>query len=76
MNDPMQDSDFTTKENQLPNQLDTNGYQNTEYSVNVSIEPNHESEILEIKYDGQEIYKQLDNYKYFLFLFKTAYYFF
>jgi hypothetical protein len=28
-------------------------------SVKVSIEPNHESEIFEIKYDGQEIYKEL-----------------
>ncbi len=30
----------------------------SEYSVDVSIEPNHECEILEIKYDGQEIYKE------------------
>jgi hypothetical protein len=30
-------------------------------SVRVSIEPNHESEIFEIKYDGQELYKELAN---------------
>ena len=29
-----------------------------EFSVNVSIEPNHECEVYEIKYDGQEIYKE------------------
>ena len=29
------------------------------YAVDVSIEPNHECEIVEIKYDGQEIYKEL-----------------
>ena len=29
-----------------------------EYSVKVSIEPNHEREVFEIKYDGQEIYKE------------------
>lgn len=28
------------------------------YSVNISIEPNHECEIQEIKYDGDEIYKE------------------
>jgi hypothetical protein len=28
------------------------------YSVDVSIEPNHECEVVEIKYDGQEIYKE------------------
>lgn len=28
-------------------------------SVCVSIEPNHECEIFEMKYDGQEIYKEL-----------------
>ena len=27
-------------------------------SVDVSIEPNHELELLEIKYDGQEVYKE------------------
>ena len=26
--------------------------------VTVSIEPNHESEIFELKYDGQEVYKE------------------
>ena len=31
---------------------------NRHYSVNVSIEPNHEFEIQEIKYDGEEIYKE------------------
>jgi hypothetical protein len=31
---------------------------NDEYSVNVKIEPNHEFEIQEIKYDGEEIYKE------------------
>ena len=30
----------------------------SQYSVDVSIEPNHECEIIEIKYDGQEIYKE------------------
>ena len=30
----------------------------SDYSVNVSIEPNHEVEILEMKYDGQELYKE------------------
>ena len=30
----------------------------SEFSVKVSIEPNHECEIYEIKYDGQEIYKE------------------
>jgi hypothetical protein len=29
------------------------------YSVDVSIEPNHECEIVEMKFDGQEIYKEL-----------------
>ena len=29
-----------------------------DFSVKVSIEPNHECEIYEIKYDGQEIYKE------------------
>lgn len=28
------------------------------YSVDVSIEPNHECEIVEMKFDGQEIYKE------------------
>ena len=27
-------------------------------AVEVSIEPNHECEIIEVKYDGQEIYKE------------------
>ncbi len=31
---------------------------NDDYSVNISIEPNHECEIQEIKYDGEEIYKE------------------
>ena len=31
---------------------------NRHYSVNISIEPNHEFEIQEIKYDGEEIYKE------------------
>ena len=31
------------------------------YSVDVSIEPNHECEIVEMKFDGQEIYKELVN---------------
>ena len=35
----------------------TNNNSNETY-VNVSIEPNHECEIQEIKYDGQEIYKE------------------
>ena len=30
----------------------------SQYSVDVSIEPNHECEIIEVKYDGQEIYKE------------------
>jgi hypothetical protein len=30
----------------------------SEFSVDVSIEPNHECEIIEVKYDGQEIYKE------------------
>ena len=29
-----------------------------DHSVNVSIEPNHECEVIEIRYDGQEIYKE------------------
>ncbi len=29
-----------------------------DYSVDVSIEPNHECEIVEMKFDGQEIYKE------------------
>jgi hypothetical protein len=29
-----------------------------DFSVPVSIEPNHELEIQEIKYDGEEIYKE------------------
>ena len=32
--------------------------QPSEYTVDVSIEPNHECEIIEVKYDGQEIYKE------------------
>lgn len=30
----------------------------SEYAVDVSIEPNHECEIIEVKYDGQEVYKE------------------
>jgi hypothetical protein len=30
----------------------------SDFSVKVSIEPNHECEIYEIKYNGQEIYKE------------------
>ncbi len=30
-----------------------------ELTVDVSIEPNHECEIVEVKYDGLEIYKEL-----------------
>ncbi len=33
--------------------------QSDELTVDVSIEPNHECEIIEVKYDGQEIYKEL-----------------
>ena len=29
-----------------------------DYSIDVSIEPNHECEIVEMKFDGQEIYKE------------------
>ena len=36
------------------------------YAVDVSIEPNHECEIVEIKYDGQEIYKELKLFSFFL----------
>lgn len=32
-----------------------------DYSVDVSIEPNHECEIVEMKFDGQEIYKEYLN---------------
>lgn len=30
----------------------------SEFAVDVSIEPNHECEIIEVKYDGQEVYKE------------------
>lgn len=39
--------------------LQTNGHSvDTGSSICVSIEPNLESEIYEIKYDGQEVYKE------------------
>lgn len=47
--------------NSLANILDP-ALAEIENSVSVSIEPNHESEILEIKYDGTEIYKQLASF--------------
>lgn len=31
---------------------------NQKFSVDISIEPNHECEIIEVKYDGQEIFKE------------------
>ena len=41
---------------EMPHQ---NGFHASEsVSICVSIEPNHESEIYELKYDGQEIYKE------------------
>lgn len=59
------DIDFSNGNNNLDNTSDVNIGDSTRiilngghYSVNVSIEPNHEFEIQEIKYDGEEIYKE------------------
>ena len=43
---------------QLFNGTSTTRRKQNEHSVNVSIEPNHEFEIQEIKYDGEEIFKE------------------
>jgi hypothetical protein len=60
----MMDIDFSNCNNNL-NSSDVNNDDSSRiilngghYSVNVSIEPNHEFEIQEIKYDGEEIYKE------------------
>jgi hypothetical protein len=55
MSDTLKEFTSAMETNTIPT---TNG---SDLSVKVSIEPNHESEIYEIKYDGQEIYKE---YKY------------
>ena len=52
MSDSLKEFTIAMETNTIPA---TNG---SDLSVNVSIEPNHESEIYEIKYDGQEIYKE------------------
>jgi hypothetical protein len=47
---------FNEKENTAILAPQQNGFRHD--SVTVSIEPNHESEIFELKYDGQEVYKE------------------
>jgi preprotein translocase subunit SecB len=49
-------SDVPTIDNDLD--VVTKNINQNVYSVDVSIEPNQECEIFEIKYDGQEVYKE------------------
>jgi hypothetical protein len=52
-------TEATTGEEATSTTAVDNQQQGDELTVDVSIEPNHECEIIEVKYDGQEIYKEL-----------------
>ena len=42
----------------LENNIENAENSDSQFNVNVSIEPNHECDIFEIKFDGQEITKE------------------